>query len=213
MLLDFFAYSCINCQRDQPYIERWYETYHSLGLEVIGIHSPEFAFEKDAGNLASSLRKEGTTYPVVQDNDLKTWTAYRNRYWPAKYLIDGTGTVRAIKFGEGGYEQTESLIRSLLTANQPDVALPAPVTRSTRPRPGRPHPGDLPGTEQVRVRRHADVPEPDGERLHAHLVPAGQHVQPGRSVEGHPGVDHLDRRRVARPTALRRAQRLPRAVR
>jgi cytochrome c biogenesis protein CcdA/thiol-disulfide isomerase/thioredoxin len=128
VLLDFFAYSCINCQRDQPYIERWYKAYHSLGLDVIGIHSPEFAFEKDAGNLASSLRKEGTTYPVVQDNDLKTWTAYRNRYWPAKYLIDSTGTVRAIKFGEGDYQQTESLIRELLRADEPGVRLPSPVT-------------------------------------------------------------------------------------
>jgi cytochrome c biogenesis protein CcdA/thiol-disulfide isomerase/thioredoxin len=128
VLLDFFAYSCINCQRDQPYIEKWYDAYKSFGLQVIGVHSPEFAFEKSAGNLESSLRHEGTTYPVVQDNDLATWTAYRNSYWPAKYLIDPTGTVRAIKFGEGDYEQTEGLIRQLLQQLHPGEKLPAPVT-------------------------------------------------------------------------------------
>lgn len=128
VMLDFFAYSCINCQRDQPYIQDWYEAYESKGLTVIGVHSPEFAFEKSAGNLQSAVEKEGTTYPVVQDYDLDTWTAYRNRYWPAKYLIDADGTVRAIKFGEGDYEQTESLLRELLTEADPDTDLPEPVT-------------------------------------------------------------------------------------
>lgn len=127
VLLDFFAYSCINCQRDQPYIQRWASTYEAAGLSVIGIHSPEFAFERDADNLADSLEREGTTYPVVQDNDLATWTAYRNRYWPAKYLVDRDGSVRAITFGEGGYRRTEQLIRELLDdGNRGD--LPAPVT-------------------------------------------------------------------------------------
>jgi thiol-disulfide isomerase/thioredoxin len=133
VLLDFFAYSCINCQRDQPYLEKWARTYRKAGLEVLGVHSPEFTFERDAGNLAQSLKSEGTTYPVVQDNQLSTWTAYRNRYWPAKYLIDRDGTVRAIKFGEGDYAQTESLIRELLRERDADVALPTPVTRG----PGR----------------------------------------------------------------------------
>lgn len=128
VLLDFFAYSCINCQRDQPYIEKWAKTYEDAGLTVIGVHSPEFAFEKSAGNLEESLRSEGTTYPVVQDNDLATWTAYRNRYWPAKYLIDASGTVRAITFGEGGYDRTETLIRTLLRDAEPGVDLPSPVT-------------------------------------------------------------------------------------
>jgi cytochrome c biogenesis protein CcdA/thiol-disulfide isomerase/thioredoxin len=128
VLLDFFAYSCINCQRDQPYVEKWAHTYAGNGLEVIGVHSPEFAFERDAGNLATSLKREGTTYPVVQDNMLKTWTAYRNRYWPAKYLIDREGRVRAIKFGEGDYAQTESLIRRLLAEGGSTRVLPRPVT-------------------------------------------------------------------------------------
>lgn len=133
VLLDFFAYSCINCQRDQPYIQKWAETYEDSGLTVLGIHSPEFAFEKKAGNLADALKKEGTSYPVVQDNDLATWTAYRNRYWPAKYLIDRDGTVRAITFGEGHYDRTESLLRQLLTEGGETTDLPDPVTDVSDP--------------------------------------------------------------------------------
>lgn len=129
VMLDFFAYSCINCQRDQPYIEKWYETYRKDGFVVIGIHSPEFAFEKDFGNLASAVKREGTTYPVVQDNQLANFTAYRNRYWPAKYLIDRDGTVRAIRFGEGGYDSTETLIRELLQEGGRAKDLPDPVTK------------------------------------------------------------------------------------
>lgn len=128
VLLDFFAYSCINCQRDQPYIEQWSRTYRDSGLTVLGIHSPEFAFERDADNLAAALRREDTTYPVVQDNQLATWTAYRNRYWPAKYLVDHTGKVRAIKFGEGDYAQTETLLRQLLAERPAAGRLPAAVT-------------------------------------------------------------------------------------
>jgi cytochrome c biogenesis protein CcdA/thiol-disulfide isomerase/thioredoxin len=128
VLIDFWAYSCINCQRDSPYIVKWYDTYKDLGLEVIGIHSPEFTFEKDAGNVQSAIDNEGIEYPVGQDNNLSTWTNYRNRYWPAKYLVDADGTVRAIKFGEGSYDTTESLIRELLLEADPDVDLPDPVS-------------------------------------------------------------------------------------
>jgi cytochrome c biogenesis protein CcdA/thiol-disulfide isomerase/thioredoxin len=128
VVLDFFAYSCINCQRDQPYLEKWYQAYAADGLVVLGVHAPEFAFEKSASNLQSSLRSEGTTYPVVQDNNLATWTAYRNRYWPAKYVIDPSGTVRAIRFGEGGYDVVEQQIRTLLQQAHPGITLPSPVT-------------------------------------------------------------------------------------
>lgn len=132
VLVDFFAYSCINCQRDAPQIKAWDAAYRDSGLQVIGVHSPEFAFEKSAANLQAALTEEGIDYPVVQDNDLKTWTAYRNRYWPAKYLIDSQGTVRAITFGEGNYQQTENLFRQLLTAASPGVTLPSPVSDSNR---------------------------------------------------------------------------------
>ncbi|CAM3993698.1 cytochrome c biogenesis protein CcdA [Smaragdicoccus niigatensis] len=127
VLIDFFAYSCINCQRDAPYVEAWYERYASSGLVVIGIHTPEFAFEKDAGNVKSAIDREGLTYPIAQDNNLATWTNYRNRFWPAKYLIDADGTVRAIRFGEGSYDITESQIRQLLEQANPHAVLPAPL--------------------------------------------------------------------------------------
>jgi cytochrome c biogenesis protein CcdA/thiol-disulfide isomerase/thioredoxin len=126
VLVDFWAYSCINCQRAIPHVVDWYGKYKDLGLEVIGVHSPEYAFEKDAGNVASGADDLGITYPVALDNSLSTWTNYRNRYWPAEYLIDANGTVRHIKFGEGDYGGTENLIRELLVAANPDVKLPPP---------------------------------------------------------------------------------------
>lgn len=136
VLVDFWAYSCINCQRATPHLKAWYDAYHGKGLEIVGIHSPEFAFEKDAGNLSRAIRKERIRYPVAQDNNLGTWTAYRNRYWPAKYLIDAEGNVRAIRFGEGGYDSTEQQIRDLLTeAGAKD--LPEPVDGTVQAaRPG-----------------------------------------------------------------------------
>jgi cytochrome c biogenesis protein CcdA/thiol-disulfide isomerase/thioredoxin len=126
VLIDFWAYSCINCQRAIPHVVEWYDKYRDLGLEVIGVHSPEYAFEKNAGNVASGADELGVTYPVALDNSLSTWTNYRNRYWPAEYLIDSNGTVRHIKFGEGDYPVTENLIRELLVEANADVQLPPP---------------------------------------------------------------------------------------
>jgi cytochrome c biogenesis protein CcdA/thiol-disulfide isomerase/thioredoxin len=126
VLVDFWAYSCINCQRAIPHVTDWYAKYRDSGLEVIGVHSPEYAFEKDPGNVASGAAALGITYPVALDNSLSTWTNYRNRYWPAEYLIDNTGTIRHIKFGEGDYGATENLIRQLLQQANPAVKLPAP---------------------------------------------------------------------------------------
>ena len=115
VLVDFWAYSCINCQRAIPHVVDWYDKYKDVGLEVIGVHSPEYAFEKIQGNVVSGAEDLGITYPIALDNNLSTWTNYRNRYWPAEYLIDANGTVRHIKFGEGDYDVTENLIRKLLT--------------------------------------------------------------------------------------------------
>ena len=126
VLVDFWAYSCINCQRAIPHIVDWYDAYRDSGFEVIGVHTPEYAFEKVEGNVADGARRLGITYPVALDNSYSTWTNYRNRYWPAKYLIDASGVVRHIKFGEGDYDTTEKLIRELL-AEKPGVNLPAPV--------------------------------------------------------------------------------------
>lgn len=124
VLVDFWAYSCINCQRSIPHVVAWDRVYRDAGLQVIGIHSPEYAFEKDAGNVSAGARDFGIDYPIALDNDLSTWTGYRNRYWPAHYLIDADGTVRHISFGEGDYAATEKLIRELLVDADPGAVLP-----------------------------------------------------------------------------------------
>jgi len=127
VLIDFWAYSCINCQRAIPHVEGWYKAYHDSGFEVIGVHTPEYAFEKVTENVKKGAADLGITYPIAQDNGYSTWTNYRNRYWPAEYLIDANGVVRHVKFGEGDYDGTEKLIRQLLTAARPGVSLPPPV--------------------------------------------------------------------------------------
>lgn len=127
VLIDFWAYSCINCQRAIPHVVGWYQAYKDAGLEVIGVHTPEYAFEKVPANVAKGAADLNIKYPVALDNNYSTWTNYRNRYWPAEYLIDANGTVRHLKFGEGGYDDTEQLIRQLLSDAKPGVTLPAPV--------------------------------------------------------------------------------------
>ncbi|QIK63570.1 cytochrome c biogenesis protein DipZ [Leucobacter viscericola] len=125
VLVDFWAYSCINCQRSIPHVVAWDKAYRDAGLQVIGVHSPEYAFEKERSNVEAGAKDFGIKYPVALDNNLSTWTNYRNRYWPAHYLIDATGTVRHISFGEGNYAATEKLIRELLKDANPDAQLPA----------------------------------------------------------------------------------------
>ncbi|MEU4362285.1 cytochrome c biogenesis protein CcdA [Promicromonospora sp. NPDC023987] len=130
VLVDFWTYSCINCQRAIPHVNAWYDRYRDVGegFEVIGVHTPEFAFERETRNVIAGAENLDVTYPIAQDNSYATWTAYRNRYWPAQYLIDAEGTVRHIRLGEGGYEETEKLVRELLTDANPGVDLPAPTT-------------------------------------------------------------------------------------
>ncbi|MDR5698634.1 cytochrome c biogenesis protein CcdA [Agromyces aerolatus] len=127
VLIDFWAYSCINCQRSIPHVVAWDEAYRDAGLTVVGIHSPEYAFEKEPRNVEAGIRDFGIEYAVGLDNSLATWTNYRNRYWPAHYLIDAEGTVRHIAFGEGHYDRTERLIRELLEDANPGATLPAPT--------------------------------------------------------------------------------------
>jgi len=114
VLVDFWTYSCINCIRTLPYVEGWYQKYASDGFVVVGVHAPEFAFEHDTGNVSAAIARFGITYPVAQDNEFATWSAYGNQYWPAHYLIDATGRIRAEHFGEGDYDGTEADIRALL---------------------------------------------------------------------------------------------------
>jgi cytochrome c biogenesis protein CcdA/thiol-disulfide isomerase/thioredoxin len=114
VLVDFWTYTCINCLRTLPYLKAWDAAYRRDGLTIVGVHTPEFAFEHDAGNVANAIQQFGLRYPVVQDNQMGTWNAYGNQYWPADYLIDAHGHVRYATFGEGEYSQTETAIRALL---------------------------------------------------------------------------------------------------
>lgn len=114
VLVDFWTYSCINCQRTQPYLNAWYEKYRDKGLVIVGVHAPEFSFERLPVNVARAIDDAGIKYPVALDNDFATWRAYDNQFWPAKYVIDRTGQVRYTHFGEGDYDVTEKVIQDLL---------------------------------------------------------------------------------------------------
>ena len=114
ILIDFWTYSCINCQRTIPYLNSWYTKYEDKGLVIIGIHTPEFDFEKDINNVKAAVQKFGIAYPVVLDSDMGTWNAYGNLYWPREYLIDIDGFIREDHIGEGGYSDTENTIQQLL---------------------------------------------------------------------------------------------------
>ena len=114
ILVDFWTYSCINCQRTIPYLRSWWEKYEDKGLVIIGVHSPEFEFEKETANVEMAIAKYGVKWPVVQDNEMKIWRAYANNYWPHKYLINRQGNVVYDHIGEGGYEETEKKIQELL---------------------------------------------------------------------------------------------------
>jgi cytochrome c biogenesis protein CcdA/thiol-disulfide isomerase/thioredoxin len=114
VLVDFWTYTCINCIRTLPYLKAWNAAYAKDGLTIVGVEAPEFEFEKNAANVANAIDQFGLRYPVVQDNDMGTWNAYGNEYWPADYLIDAKGQVRYATFGEGAYDKTETAIRALL---------------------------------------------------------------------------------------------------
>jgi thiol-disulfide isomerase/thioredoxin len=114
VLIDFWTYTCINCIRTFPYLRAWYDEYRDQGLTIVGVHTPEFPFEREADNVERAIDEFDLRYPVVQDNEYGTWDAFRNQFWPAKYLIDVEGRIRYTHFGEGEYETTERAIRSLL---------------------------------------------------------------------------------------------------
>lgn len=119
VLVDFWTYSCINCIRSIPYVQKWYTTYQDKGFVVLGINTPEFAFEHDPTNVANAVKDDGISYPVALDNSYDTWNAFKNSSWPADYLIDKQGNIRYISLGEGGYDTTEKAIQELLGIKQP----------------------------------------------------------------------------------------------
>lgn len=118
VLVDFWTYSCINCIHTLPYVQQWYQKYKDQGLVVVGVHTPEFAFERDTGNVRDAIRRYGLTYPVAQDNRYATWKAYDNMYWPGFYLVDKNGKIVYTHFGEGDYDKTEAAIKAQLSAAQ-----------------------------------------------------------------------------------------------
>ena len=117
VLVDFWTYSCINCVRTLPHMTAWYQRYKDDGLVIVGVHTPEFAFERETQNVQNAIKQFNITYPVAQDNDYGTWKNYQNHYWPAEYLIDAQGHIRRTHFGEGGYDHMEEAIRALLKEN------------------------------------------------------------------------------------------------
>lgn len=134
VLVNFWTYSCINCLRTLPYVRAWAQKYADRGLVVVGVHTPEFAFEKDAGNVRKALQDLKISYPVVQDNDFRIWRAFGNQYWPALYFIDSQGRVRHTQFGEGGQAAAERAIEELLAeaGAPPAGATQASITPDTR---------------------------------------------------------------------------------
>ena len=161
VLVDFWTYSCINCLRTLPHVRAWDARYRDAGLTIVGVHSPEFAFERVPSNVRENVRKLGVRYPVALDNDFVTWQSWHNQYWPAKYLIDKQGHVRYFHFGEGDYSKTEDAIRTLLGRRC------AGSHEAGRREPTRPdHAGDLPRLRTPRPERRRAGREGQAARLH-----------------------------------------------
>jgi cytochrome c biogenesis protein CcdA/thiol-disulfide isomerase/thioredoxin len=168
VLIDFWTYTCINCIRTQPHLKAWDARYRDDGLTIIGVHSPEFPFEKDAGNVERAVRRAGLEYPVAQDNDLSVWSAFQNQYWPAEYLIDARGHLRYASFGEGEYEQTESAIKSLLReAGRPARPASAPAVHAQTPSQGM----STPETYLGSARAQGFLQDPIRSGVHAFALP------------------------------------------
>ena len=125
VLVDFWDYTCVNCLRTLPYVREWHRRYSKLGLAIIGVHAPEFHFARDRGNVERAVHSEGLEYAIVLDNDYRTWQAFANRCWPAKYLIDAQGYIRYVHLGEGQYGETEDAIQRLLRESGVTTFLPA----------------------------------------------------------------------------------------
>jgi thiol-disulfide isomerase/thioredoxin len=124
VLIDFWDYTCLNCIRTLPYLKEWHWRYGGTGLTIVGVHAPEFSFAHNVENVRRAIAAQGLEYPIVLDNNRAIWEAYANRYWPAKYLIDGEGYLRYYHFGEGAYGETEKAIQKLLRETAPEAVLP-----------------------------------------------------------------------------------------
>ena len=208
VIVDFWAYSCINCQRELPHVEAWYKDYAADGLEVVGVQTPEYAFEHVPSNVLAGARRLGLTFPVALDNSYDTWNAYDNQSWPAGYIIDATGQIRHVSIGEGDYTQEEQIIRQLLLAAHPGIALP-PATSVPDTTPDDPNqsPETYLGAERVQSTSTAPTTRPT--RSFVPRLAPGELLRPFRCLDDRPAVDH---RRPGRrdQTCLQRLKRLPR---
>ena len=167
VLIDFWTYSCVNCLRTLPFVRAWDDRYRSSGLVIVGVHSPEFAFEKEAANVRENVRRLSIHYPVALDSQLGTWTAWHNQYWPAKYLIDRRGHVRYYHFGEGEYDKTEQAIRQLLAEGR--TSLPTRTHETDRTPTGVQTPETYLGYERLQRYAGNDTVTPD--RLQRYRLP------------------------------------------
>jgi cytochrome c biogenesis protein CcdA/thiol-disulfide isomerase/thioredoxin len=177
VVVDFWTYSCINCLRALPYVESWYQKYKDHGLVVIGVHAPEFAFEKDPSNVRRAVADLKIDYPVALDNDYAIWQAFNNQYWPAHYFIDATGHVRAHHFGEGSYDESEQTIRTLLTeagqSGLPPAGMGQPTAVGVEAPPDEAH--DQSPETYVGYRRADNFASPGGfaqDQSHVYSAPA-----------------------------------------
>jgi len=184
VLVDFWTYTCINCVRTLPYLAAWHRKYADDGLVIVGVHTPEFTFERDAGNVADAIDREGLRYPVAQDNGYRTWEAYGNQYWPAKYLIDARGHVRYTHFGEGAYDKTEANIRTLLAdAGERDLG---GTSRATGQKPTR---LATPETYLGAARAERFLPAPPEPGRRTYTAPRGDLPESFFALDGEWAVD------------------------
>ena len=151
VLVDFWTYTCINCIRTFPALKEWDRHYRDRGLTIVGVHTPEFAFERRPGNVREAIEQNGLAYPVAQDNEYATWNAWGNQFWPAKYLIDARGQVRYTHFGEGDYDETDRAIRALLAEAGRDRLGPRARARTQTADPGVRTPETYLGIERAKA--------------------------------------------------------------
>jgi len=177
VVVDFWTYSCINCLRALPFVKSWYAKYKDHGLVVIGVHAPEFAFEKDPDNVRRAVKDLGITYPVALDNDYAIWQAFNNQYWPAHYFIDATGRIRGHHFGEGDYDGSEQTIRRLLAdagqAGLPPAGMESVKAAGAQAPPDEAH--DQSPETYLGYRRAANFASPGGfvqDQEHGYASPA-----------------------------------------
>ena len=208
VLVDFWTYTCINCIRTLPYLKAWDATYRRDGLTIVGVETPEFAFEHDASNVANAISQFGLRYPVVQDNEMGTWNAYGNEDWPADYLIDARGQVRYRTAGEGDYGQTETAIRALLAEAGRQVAAKSHPTGVIAPSELA-TPETYLGTARAQGWVNGPVSGVHDYGAGPSLSPAAQPVRLQRHLEDRRTTRPGRRRRGHRP-AVRRKGRLPR---